>query len=1100
MRLEVDVADKLHEHVKHLTPYLESLQAWKSSEYGQIVQFCDIDTFQDVSEKIKLIAQDAAAVARGEVAPLERSLEKSLANSQKAMKILIEGKGEKSGNGVSVTTGARSAAPCSLDALKIMPENHQIYWKTGETISADTNGHTKKVPNPMFASLMTDDCKLHYGSDPVLDFHLATGFAPLKSNSPLHAAVKEPLHAASVAAKTQFSIWIRAFQDLLGKGAVVVRMIASDALAFCHTLQYTGSSQKLSTGWYRRQFDLKPLMLDDAYLQDGLTPTKFDTIDSSNLADHFGTLNILIATTPLLEAEPWATTSTELLLKLQGDSRETLRTLLCGDPVVVCLLLGISPIQYWTNSKCESHMDEIFLQMMQSNLGASKQLRSLTYWKRDDQLSGANGGLEKLEFDQTDLLQILLGVYREMHGHEKISANRGGTSSGYTHFHRGSFVAFLKMAKNRVKVDWNRLCENLIAKISGIDNLLQNSQHMQEFQLQLHLQNVWTSSSLHTTTLPSLHQLKGWEDVPLSVAMSLVVPRKEILKLFEGHDRMQLVSPSIIAFIRVAGEQTLFSDAHLAWGTIKGSDASQVGKGEILVEEDNKSWNGDSPLIATFVVPTKILEGVSNDTLVGLRISSSDTYSLFYLPVLGMEMTIFERRLKDIFITKHPPRQVHKRVDCGIFGSNSDDKQTSETSKTFLSIQMNGQRISTITGHIDITSDKGKKLLKDKVPISVRGTPNPFMVRIHFSEARLILDMNFPVAVNSSEAKMRVARTSGYIEAILPVAEPPSASALHSFMFPSILNASGVPASLNMPYLNLESLPILDLEQKSRLGWLTTLGSMQWSARQKKLREIAQMQELVGQDTIQLDFKESMFTMLMLASGLQGGQTGLFALHRQKPVDDGIHMLFFISALRLDGDTGSVVLDGAVLPLEMEHLTAGLYEDFLLVMREMQCSNIYVNDEELHAWKQMLPAMVERCRTWSHLPSCEYTKKGATIPLSLEAGKQVICSCGRGKLPKNYMGLPHWDDASPYAVRVALSPTFAVPLVEDVVDPESMTLGGSGSSSGPKSDTCRACGKGEGEDPLKKCSGCKRVKYCSVKCQKKDWKKHRMECEPTVDV
>ena len=41
-------------------------------------------------------------------------------------------------------------------------------------------------------------------------------------------------------------------------------------------------------------------------------------------------------------------------------------------------------------------------------------------------------------------------------------------------------------------------------------------------------------------------------------------------------------------------------------------------------------------------------------------------------------------------------------------------------------------------------------------------------------------------------------------------------------------------------------------------------------------------------------------------------------------------------------------------------------------------------------------------------------------------------------------------------------------------------------------EPCRQCGK---YDSLRACSRCKNVKYCSVSCQKLDWKKgHKAEC------
>lgn len=47
-----------------------------------------------------------------------------------------------------------------------------------------------------------------------------------------------------------------------------------------------------------------------------------------------------------------------------------------------------------------------------------------------------------------------------------------------------------------------------------------------------------------------------------------------------------------------------------------------------------------------------------------------------------------------------------------------------------------------------------------------------------------------------------------------------------------------------------------------------------------------------------------------------------------------------------------------------------------------------------------------------------------------------------------------------------------------------------------KSKECGFCGSFGGEDgKLKKCSGCSYILYCSAKCQKSDWKKHKPYCK-----
>ena len=40
---------------------------------------------------------------------------------------------------------------------------------------------------------------------------------------------------------------------------------------------------------------------------------------------------------------------------------------------------------------------------------------------------------------------------------------------------------------------------------------------------------------------------------------------------------------------------------------------------------------------------------------------------------------------------------------------------------------------------------------------------------------------------------------------------------------------------------------------------------------------------------------------------------------------------------------------------------------------------------------------------------------------------------------------------------------------------------------------CSGCLKTAAEMP--RCSGCGKVSYCSEECQKKDWKKHKVDCK-----
>jgi hypothetical protein len=151
-----------------------------------------------------------------------------------------------------------------------------------------------------------------------------------------------------------------------------------------------------------------------------------------------------------------------------------------------------------------------------------------------------------------------------------------------------------------------------------------------------------------------------------------------------------------------------------------------------------------------------------------------------------------------------------------------------------------------------------------------------------------------------------------------------------------------------------------------------------------------------------------------------------------------------------------------------------------------------LDQDELNLWKSILPALAERCRTWEHLPTCEYAAK-KRIPLNIKKGEPVLCSCGNGHFPENYLPIPEWDSAKAYATRVAISPVSGSGFVEEIVDPGMVA----GDGSGQEKESCRACGRGEAKEggKLLMCTRCKKVKYCSKECQKGDWKTHRMECE-----
>ncbi|KAK1981318.1 MYND finger [Colletotrichum cereale] len=1106
--LHLDKADLgvLASQIKKLVSASESLQSWKASSYGKALPFCDQATLDDV--RAIWVTYDAAARSDGasaDSAALIANMEQTLSRKSIAF-----------GDNISFT-GLRSAAPVSLPYSQQIVEASQEFWKTA---AAGPSGVASN-PNPLFYASLTERRLLHYGTDPILGFHLATAFLRLTDKSPLKPDQKDEKFKVFAAAKTQFREWATACGIMLRAKRLVIRSVASEALALCQTLQHFATTKKTSAGWYRRQFDVRVLSLDpEAYGPKPTAPAAFDTIDTSNLADHFGTLNILISALPLLTAQPWSALFTETLLKTEDTTKEGFDKLLYGHGRTISLLLGASPVEYWTNATTISSVDEVLIGLttnsIQSNKDTPSQVHNRITWKQSKQFSGVSSK-SPLKIGSEALANIFFGLYLEMFAHEnpmkllsisKASVTQMIRNTVHSHFHRGTLVSLLRYLKLRLSVtDFDVTCRLVMEKVCAERSLMFTGNLRQDLSLQMHTQGVFSEPWLRQEIKPNrkLGGFDSWEHVPEVVAVSLVVPRESFNRVYAGSDQAKISAPTIRGSL-VSGENSnhqwhnFYDEVQLVFGDIVTSGNQESSDFSVTVKADPADWLGNSPLIASFYVPAAALQVERKTAYVRLEVISSAQSVAVFSKTLGHDLKIFQAKLGDedsVFITKHMPGQTMYPAasDAAATVAESDVEPNSETTCVFTAdVSKDQDSVETITGHLDFFAEKGKKLLADKVPITIEQA-SPFTINIVFGDNQHIYPLTFPIPVDASKAKTRIARKSAYIEVVAPFAVPPTQpetkTALDDFVFPTYLarSLSNTPADLNTPHLNLDRLPIIDLSGKEDNRWITTLLSFGFSLSERALREEVNAGRQALSPSPRLNFKESIFTMTMLSSGQQGGQTGLFCLNH--PDRGGIHMLLFVSAIRLDAAAASIVLDAAVLPLTIPLIKK--CESFLLLLRELEMCSVTVNDDELVFWKKALPALAERSRTWNHKSSCEYRKTGS-VPLSLEPSEPVLCSCGNGHFPDNFIGLPEWESAAKYATRIAISPTFAVPLVEDIVDMDLYRK--SGGVAPPQQERCTNCGKTSKDGAaLKKCMRCLNVKYCSPECQKKDWRKHRGECK-----
>lgn len=303
--------------------------------------------------------------------------------------------------------------------------------------------------------------------------------------------------------------------------------------------------------------------------------------------------------------------------------------------------------------------------------------------------------------------------------------------------------------------------------------------------------------------------------------------------------------------------------------------------------------------------------------------------------------------------------------------------------------------------------------------------------------------------------------------------------------------------------VNLDRMPIVNLSAPTLNDWLDehvwsqlsiTDNTMKTCSAMRNKREFTARTWPLPKDSIYCILYRPFTTRGRLTD--EGAPFRIIALHDLTLTMGETHAsdtFIFMNLLRYDLTAHTVVADAYVLTL-----APTLTEDLVIPLVGM--AGIPVYGGEMRLWKQLLPTLAERCRTWSHGPNCEYKATGR-IPLETEASYgDPLCSCGRGKDVEGMSRDPLWAPLKPYVTRIALSPLFPVWYLEPMIRKFLRRAGFVDGAGRPRevpgtTPKCWVCGVMKYE--LKRCSRCRAVFYCSQKCQREHWPKHKAHCEQT---
>ncbi|TFK74179.1 hypothetical protein BDN72DRAFT_914499 [Pluteus cervinus] len=399
MRIDEESSSLLIKQCEKLVSFAADMTSWRNSPYGKVLRMSTSHTLAAVCRLWIRYAQ-----FDNHSGPVADQLE----GKRKAVALglnIISRLGWRVNPSISASP---SAGPFFTYENPLGSVHYNDYWRTG--LPAHTLGRKDppKYLNPTLAFSRTrpEEWPLLPASDPLKSFHLATAFAGIEGE-PTNGACRAntTMEVLAETVRKEFDDWCTSFSSHVRRapGSIIVRFVVAEAFAFCQALHYCVST--------------------DGYgpVASGSAPTAFNVIDSSDLMNSMGLLNILTCASPLLEREPYSALFTEALFSIAGDGTggTALPSRTLTDPSVTALLFGLTPTSFVTKISTQENAHEVLANLMRGAPKRSDYYHERLVWKFVH--SGDQGALRDVEaldrrivVDPEQLSKTLFAIYQNM--------------------------------------------------------------------------------------------------------------------------------------------------------------------------------------------------------------------------------------------------------------------------------------------------------------------------------------------------------------------------------------------------------------------------------------------------------------------------------------------------------------------------------------------------------------------------------------------------------------------------------------------------------------------------------------------------------------
>ena len=274
-----------------------SLEVWHQSPFGRLVRFCDEHTYS-------IVRQIWAVYAKVEVSTATAS---KMDQCQCRISAALP-------KGSVLLTAAAQALPCCKDSIANCKTHSDIVLTYASVGLAPANIYSLNAPlmmNPMIFRGVEQIADLHYALDPTLGFHLALAYLPIDNGSKLSHANHQRAETVDsnriyMTCLLQFKQWCLAFRNLFICNRIKIYSFAGDMQDLCRPITESRSSCS-NLCKVIGNFNISPINLLPGM------PLEYDVINTSNISDTIGLLNVLLACRGLLSQELHSIIYTELL-------------------------------------------------------------------------------------------------------------------------------------------------------------------------------------------------------------------------------------------------------------------------------------------------------------------------------------------------------------------------------------------------------------------------------------------------------------------------------------------------------------------------------------------------------------------------------------------------------------------------------------------------------------------------------------------------------------------------------------------------------------------------------------------------------------------